>query len=121
MHNKGKHIIIDAMDVPREICLNDKYVLECMANAAERSGATVISQVRYKFGYDSPPGFTSAVLLDESHISCHTYADSGLLAMDIFTCGSTNPRDIFDILKEDLRLTNYNIKTVERFCTGENE
>ena len=117
---KGKHIIIDAMDVPFEICMNDKFVLKCMAEAAEESGSNVISQVRYKFNEDTPPGFTSVVLLDESHVSCHTYANLGLMALDIFTCGTTDPENVFEKIKNKLNLKNYSIKIIDRFTTNTN-
>ena len=39
----------------------------------------------------SPPGFTSVMLLDESHASAHCYSEMGLLAIDCFTCGG-NPQ-----------------------------
>ena len=54
---------------------------------AQTRRRNVISQVRYQFGHNSPPGFTAVVVLDESHCSCHTYADLGLIALDVFTCG----------------------------------
>ncbi|HNR32655.1 MAG TPA: S-adenosylmethionine decarboxylase, partial [Candidatus Hydrogenedentes bacterium] len=65
MH-KGKHLLIDCRNVSRELCLNDKLVLSVMARAAERAGSTVVSQIRYKFGSDSPPGFAAVIMLDES-------------------------------------------------------
>jgi len=88
-----------------------------MARSAERAGATVVSQVRYKFGSDSPPGFTAVVLLDESHCSAHTYADLGLIAMDVFTCGNTNPRDVLRYIQEELDLGDVTITEVGRFST----
>lgn len=39
----------------------------------------------------SPPGFTSVILLDESHATAHCYSEMGLLAIDCFTCGG-NPQ-----------------------------
>lgn len=114
MH-KGKHLLIDCRNVSRELCLNDKRVLNAMAMAAERAGATVISQVRYKFGSDSPPGFAAVVMLDESHCSAHSYADLGLIAMDVFTCGSTDPRDVFRYIREELDLGDVTIKEMPRF------
>jgi S-adenosylmethionine/arginine decarboxylase-like enzyme len=38
-------------------------------------------------GIDSPPGFTSVFLIDESHVSAHSYSELGMLALDVFTCG----------------------------------
>jgi len=51
-------------------------------------------------GSVSPIGFTMVLLLDESHISIHSYGDIGLLALDCFTC-SKNPENhinaVYDI------------------------
>ena len=103
----------------RTLCLDDKRVLNVMARSAERAGATVVSQVRYKFGAESPPGFTAIVLLDESHCSGHTYADLGLIAMDVFTCGNTDPRDVLRYMQEELDLGDVTITEVGRFSTPE--
>ena len=118
MH-KGRHLLMDCRNVARTLCLDDKRVLDAMARAAERAGATVVSQVRYKFGHDSPPGFTAVVLLDESHCSAHTYADLGLIAMDVFTCGSTNPRDVLRYIQEEIDFGDVTVTEVDRFTTQE--
>ena len=36
------------------------------------------------------------VLIDESHVSAHCYADEGILAVDCFTCGGVDPAEIAD-------------------------
>jgi S-adenosylmethionine decarboxylase len=117
--HKGKHLLIDCCHVARELCLDDKRILNVMARAAERAGATVVSQVRYKFGSESPPGFTSVVLLDESHCSAHTYADLGLIAMDIFTCGTTEPREVLRYIREEVDLGDVSIRECTRFGLSE--
>lgn len=117
---QGKHLLIDCRNVSRDLLLNDKLVLEVMARAATRAGSTVISQMRYKFGHDSPPGFTAIVMLDESHCSAHCYADLGLMAMDVFTCGSTDPREVFRFIVEELNLGDIEMYEVGRF-TGRTE
>jgi S-adenosylmethionine decarboxylase len=90
-------------------------MLEAMASGATRAGATVISQVRYKFGSDSPPGFTAVVVLDESHCSVHTYADLGLMAIDVFTCGNTDPADILHFIRDQIDLGDVQVQRVQRF------
>jgi S-adenosylmethionine/arginine decarboxylase-like enzyme len=37
-------------------------------------------------GSVSPPGFSFIAMLDESHISAHSYGEEGILAIDCFTC-----------------------------------
>jgi S-adenosylmethionine decarboxylase len=115
MH-KGNHLLVDCTNVPQSVCTNDKLVMETFSEAAKEAGATVISQVRYKFdGIKSPNGFTVVVMLDESHISAHSYSDEGMLAMDIFTCGSTDPQNVFDIIASKLDLGTVNVNRHPRF------
>ena len=117
MH-KGQHLLIDCREVPRSVCLNDQLLLESMADAARSAGATVISQIRYQFGNNSPAGCTAIVMLDESHISVHTYADLGLLALDVFTCGDTNPKEIWANLQGILGIKKAHLRMVPRFETA---
>ncbi len=112
---KGKHLLVDCRNVSRDVCLDDGAMLAAMARGATRAGANVISQVRYQFGHNSPPGFTAVVVLDESHCSCHTYADLGLVALDVFTCGRTNPRDVLAYIREEIELGDVVIRQMPRF------
>ncbi|MHC4910655.1 MAG: adenosylmethionine decarboxylase [Planctomycetota bacterium] len=112
---RGKHLLVDCRNVRRDTCLDDRRMLAVLASAAERAGATVVSQVRYRFADDSPPGFTAVVLLDESHCSVHTYADLGLMALDVFTCGGTDPRDVLDYIKDEIDLGDIEVHELGRF------
>lgn len=86
-----------------------------MARAAELAGANVISQVRYHFGHNSPPGFTAVVVLDESHCSAHCYADLRLIALDVFTCGKTRPSDVLKYIREQVDLGTISVVEMPRF------
>ncbi len=113
--SKGNHIILDCYDVESDICLDDKRLLEMVVQAAKSNKATIINTCRYHFGHNSPPGCTVFVMLDESHISVHTYADLGRMAIDVFTCGDTDAQAIAERLKEQIGLKNYTEKSVGRF------
>jgi len=92
---RGHHCVLD---VTNAICKGTQNVdkmgrelLSAMEAAARDAGANVLmSHIEVFGGESSPPGFASVVLLDESHISAHCYSDTGLLAIDAFTCGA-NP------------------------------
>ena len=86
-----------------------------MARAATRAGANVISQVRYQFGSTSPPGFTAMVVLDESHCSAHAYAETGQIAMDVFTCGGTDPWKVLQFIREEIDLGEVLVQELPRF------
>jgi S-adenosylmethionine decarboxylase len=114
MH-RGRHVLIDAIAMNSEICEDDKRMLELMSEAAKVAGATVIGQMRYHFGHNSPPGFTAIVMLDESHISCHAYADTNQIAMDFFTCGKADPEAAWEYIKSKLALDRFSISIENRF------
>ena len=118
---KGHHILIDCRIVPREVCLDVGKMLDVMARSAAKAGMHVISQVRYHFGHNSAPGYTCVCLLDESHVSAHTYADLGLIALDVFTCGKTDPAKILDYMREELDLGDVVVKRMPRFLMPEAE
>ena len=42
------------------------------------------------------------VLIDESHVTAHHYADRGMLALDCFTCGESDPDALADFIHEAL-------------------
>ena len=111
----GKHLLIDCVGVDPKLCLDDGLVLDVMSQAAKKAGANVISQVRYRFGHDSPPGFTAVVLLDESHCSAHCYAESREMAIDIFTCGATDPMEVWRYIAAELDLGEVSLREVPRF------
>jgi len=117
--HKGQHLLVDCHGVPRDLCLNDQLLLETLAQAAQLAGATVISQVRYRFGDNSPAGCTAIVMLDESHCSVHTYADLGMMAIDFFTCGATDPLAIWDIVRGKLKIESASLRMLPRFENAE--
>lgn len=118
MDARGQHLLIDCRNVPRDVCLDDAKMLDAMARAATKAGMHVISQVRYRFGHDSAPGFTCVCLLDESHVSAHTYADLGLVALDVFTCGTTDPVMILELMQRELDLGAVAVRRLPRFVAG---
>lgn len=99
-------------------------VLELMRAAVDRSPATEVHAKAVPFdGSTSPPGFAAVVLIDESHLTAHCYADRGLLAVDCFTCGQTDPDAVADDLHAALlqampELVLVKRERIERFTTG---
>lgn len=112
---KGKHIILDCFNVPEDLCLSDRRLLEAGVHAANAGGATIINTMRYRFGAESPAGCAAIIMLDESHISIHTYADPGVMAIDVFVCGKADARLITEELKSQLQISNYTENEIERF------
>ena len=101
VYHRGNHKVIDVTNAVIEGDKEDIHreawrLVNAMADAARAAGANVLmtevkvfdGKATTSTGAISPPGFASVVLLDESHLSAHCYAKTGLLAIDCFTCGS---------------------------------
>ncbi|MDI6716872.1 MAG: adenosylmethionine decarboxylase [Actinomycetota bacterium] len=115
--NKGNHIIADIHNMSYDTLVDDKFLLQTIVNAANEAGANIINQSRYRFGHNSSPGCTAFIMLDESHVSIHTYADDGKMALDVFTCGTTSCEKILESICRQLGIKEENIviKKVPRF------
>jgi deoxyhypusine synthase len=111
------------LDCTGAIGVCGEWMLKLMEGAVDSSGSRrVHSHVEHFDGTVSPPGFAAVVLLDESHVSAHCYSEQGLLAIDAFTCGNTDPDRIIEIVEKSLsesfpKMTIKRRKRVERFLT----
>jgi S-adenosylmethionine decarboxylase len=90
---------------------NEFFLCDLLENAAEACGAHVLQTISYQF---DPQGVTAICLLSESHISIHTWPEKGEAAVDVFTCGDSQPKIACDIIIEQLNATNFNLDYVER-------
>lgn len=80
-------------------------------NAAEACGAHVLQTMSHHF---NPHGVTAICLLSESHISIHTWPEKGEAAVDVFTCGESEPKIACDIIIQQLNAVDYNLDYIER-------
>ncbi len=103
MQNKtlGRHILAEFYNCDRKV-LNDHFLIERYMNeAAIKSKATIVESVFHLF---NPWGVSGAVVIQESHLTIHTWPEYGYAAVDLFTCGEdVNPWDAFDYLSEKLK------------------
>jgi len=113
--SKGRHVILDCTGAARELCLDDARLLTLLTRAAKRHRTNIINSCRYRFGHSSSPGCTAFLLVDESHISAHTYADDGKIAIDVFTCGDTDAEAIADDIVKALGKVSVKKTVLDRF------
>jgi len=74
-------------------------MLETLRSCVKYAGVREVhAHVEAFDGSVSPTGFAAVVLIDESHVTAHCYSERGLLAVDVFTCGESNPDHIADKL-----------------------
>ena len=88
----GSHVMLDFTGFRVEAAEGAALVLRVMRDSVAQSSAREVHAKSVVLGADgaSPPGFTSVVLIDESHVTAHCYSERGWLAVDVFTCGSNS-------------------------------
>jgi len=99
LDTRGQHLLVEFWGCnPRS--LNDKDYLESkLRQAAEAANTTVVGVFLHQF---TPEGVSGVVVIQESHLSIHTWPETGYAAVDFYTCGEGNPWKAFEVLKESL-------------------
>ncbi|TGQ12651.1 MULTISPECIES: adenosylmethionine decarboxylase [unclassified Mesorhizobium] len=90
----GLHLLVDFWQCRG---LRDAEGIErALREAAAACGATVLGVMLHNFGEGA--GITGVVVLAESHISIHTWPETGYAAIDLFMCGHCDPRGALPVL-----------------------
>jgi S-adenosylmethionine decarboxylase len=103
-NHKGNHVFADFTGFYGDENELGKFVFELMIRAIEKTDMKIVHRHLEILNDDTPPGFTSILLLDTSHITAHSYTgnDQGLLAFDCFTCGVTDTVKMMNYIKDEL-------------------
>ncbi|MEC7686200.1 MAG: S-adenosylmethionine decarboxylase [Candidatus Thermoplasmatota archaeon] len=100
---RGGHVILDYIGYSSPVEGDGGWMLQVLRRCVQRSGVREVhSHVEQFDGTESPLGFAAVVLIDESHVSAHCYSESGLLAIDIFTCGGSDPASLADDIHREV-------------------
>jgi S-adenosylmethionine decarboxylase len=91
---------------------DESFLRSAIAKAALRAGATLLQLIPHHF---QPHGVTDLAPLAESHISIHTWSESGYAAVNVFTCGDhTMPECTCRVLAEELRYQHQKLSSLRR-------
>ena len=108
----GKHCILELYNCDHAKLDDEAFLRTAITTAAKRAGATLLNLITHRF---EPQGVTGLALLAESHISIHTWPESGYAAVDVFTCGDhTMPERACDVLGQELGATRRKLKSFRR-------
>jgi len=98
LESLGRHILAEFYNCNEEILNNHNLIEKYMTTAAEKSNATVVKSCFHMF---NPWGVSGVVVIQESHLTIHTWPELGYASVDLFTCGDeVNPWIAFEYLKE---------------------
>lgn len=86
----GDHLIMDIYGADPKVLTDVEKIQSIMRQACLGAGATVLDEYYHSFG--SGMGVSGATILAESHATIHTWPEYGYASVDIFMCGSSDPR-----------------------------
>lgn len=111
MKTTGRHLLVEYRGCDSEI-LDDRYrIEELMKQAAIAARATVVGSVFQTF---NPQGVSGVVVIEESHLSIHTWPEYGYAAVDFYTCGDCLPEDAHRFLSEHLKASESEVMAIDR-------
>ena len=89
MEPRGTHIICELSGCDTRVLKDLGRVRSIMVAAAKEANAEVLKVAFHRF---DPHGVSGVVVIAESHLSIHTWPESGYAAVDFYTCGDhTDP------------------------------
>ena len=95
----GRHLLVEYSECDAEVLNNLQVVKELMLAAAKAAGTTTMG---YLFRPFQPQGVTGVVVIEESHLSIHTWPEHRYAAVDYFTCGKGKPECAHAVLFKGL-------------------
>ncbi|MCB0214172.1 MAG: adenosylmethionine decarboxylase [Anaerolineae bacterium] len=102
----GKHAIIDLSGCDPDIIRDRESILGCLKQAAQIAKVTVVGHLEHYF---SPEGYSAVLVLEESHLSIHTWPEYGYISLDLYSC---NLETDFDAVEKFLA-QQFKAKNVE--------
>ena len=106
----GTHLLVDLWGAQR---IDDlAYVEDTLRACVEASKATLLHIHLHHFTPND--GISGVAVLAESHISIHSWPESGYAALDVFMCGDAEPHRAVDVLRERFRPSQLVVEEVRR-------
>jgi S-adenosylmethionine decarboxylase proenzyme len=113
----GTHLLLE-LKGSDPVQLDDLELLQkTMLEAAAHAGATTLHHGFRRF---KPNGVSGVVIIEESHLSIHTWPEQRYAAIDVFTCGDrATPHMAVDYIRSKLLHTSHTILEIGRGAVEE--
>jgi len=112
MEALGKHILVEYFNCDKDKVNDPTFIEESMTEAAKLAGATVVNSTSHHF---SPWGVSCVVVIQESHLSIHTWPEYKFASVDLYTCGDTvDPWIAFNFLAKSFASSNFSAVELKR-------
>ncbi|WP_037035635.1 adenosylmethionine decarboxylase [Rahnella sp. WP5] len=116
MDDTGHHYLIDIISKDVEFLKDEKSLTHSFEKILHLSNFHIIGRLVYKF-QSGGEGVTGVFLLSESHLSFHTYPETGYISIDLYTCGKDAVNLSRDIEAIFNNATKFRARYIERGST----
>ncbi len=114
----GTHIVCELSGCDPASLTDIDLVQKMMVDAVKEANATIVTKAFHRF---QPQGVSGVVVIEESHLSIHTWPETGYAAMDFYTCGEhTDPWAACDYAAKILGATSVLTTEVKRGIEARN-
>ena len=107
----GRHLVAEYFGCSAEVLNDLGAIRRLLEQAAVSAGATVVQTVAHQF---TPQGVSCVVVVEESHLSIHTWPEEGYAAVDFYTCGQCSFDIAHVVLSEGLGVASTEVVTLHR-------
>jgi S-adenosylmethionine decarboxylase proenzyme len=107
----GRHLVVEYHGCDASILDDASAIQNLMERAAADASATIVQTVIHRF---APQGVSVVVVIEESHLSIHTWPEVGYAAVDFYTCGECDPEIAHAVLFDGLGATAAEVMMVHR-------
>ena len=111
MDTLGRHLLAEYHGCDPSVLDDLNRVENLMNEAAVAAKATVVQSAFHLF---RPQGVSGVVIVQESHLSIHTWPELGYAAVDFYTCGDCEPEQAHAWLARALKAQRCDLMVVER-------
>ncbi len=117
----GEHLIFDAYGCPLDKLNNKELCLEVLRKIIELTGmhqicepVVISADSNETLGGKDPGGFSGFVMIQESHISVHTFAKRGFVTIDLYSCKPFEADGVINYLNEVFEAKDSDVLKLER-------
>ena len=106
----GVHLLIELWT--KHFLDDSNRIREIILKAINTCGATMLGIDLHVF---TPNGGISGVaILQESHLSIHTWPEYDYAALDLFVCGTINPHLAIPVIKDEFKPFRIDVQEIRR-------
>ena len=112
MRTLGRHLLVELYGCDAKTIADVRKIEDVMVGAAKFAKATIVDVVFHSF---SPHGISGVIVIQESHLTIHTWPEYAFASVDIYTCGSkVNPWRAYQYLAKNFRARNVTALEMKR-------